>query len=222
MRTFLFLVAVLSATAVPFTYVRAQPSSEAVARARTLFEQGQAAYTAGHFEEASRKMVEAYELTRSAELAFNAARVFERMSDYDAALRYFEIYLRASTTLSPEDRAALEARMVAIREARDRRRSQVFTAPASTDELTQEARTFFLHGVALFRRRQYQAAMEAFIAAHRFAPLPEVVYNLAVTAERLGSRQDARDYYREYLRLRPNGPERGQIEREIERLRNEE
>src|SRR5687767_5280761 len=111
MRSLLFLVAVLSVTVVSGTRVQAQPSSETVMRARTLFEQGQAAYAAGHFDEAARKMVEAYELTRSAELAFNAARVFERMSDYDAALRYFEIYLRAATTLTPEERAALETRM---------------------------------------------------------------------------------------------------------------
>ncbi len=192
---------------------------DAVARARTLFEEGQAAYAAGRFDAAARKMVEAYELTRSADLAFNAARVFERMSDYDAALRYFEIYLRGARELTPEQRAEVETRMAAIRAARDRSRSALFTTPPSTDELTQEARTFFQRGVALFGRRQFQAAMEAFIAAYRFAPLPEVVYNLAVTAERLGAPQDARDYYREYLRLRPNGPERGEIEREIERLR---
>jgi tetratricopeptide (TPR) repeat protein len=72
----------------------------------------------------------------------------------------------------------------------------------------------------MYRRRQYEAAMQAFIAAHRFAPLPEVLYNLAVTAEKLGSRQDAIDYYREYLRSLPeNAPDRGAIEREIRRLR---
>lgn len=197
----------------------AQPTEAQLAEARTLFTEGQAAYAAGRFDEAARKMVGAYELTRSAELAFNAARVFERMSDYDAALRYFEIYLRSAATLDEATRASVEARVAAIRAARDRMRSHVFTAPPSSDELTQEARAFFERGVALFRRRQYGAAMEAFIAAYRFAPLPEVVYNLAVTAERLGSRQDARDYYREYIRMRPDGPERGQIEREIERLR---
>jgi tetratricopeptide (TPR) repeat protein len=216
----LLLAASLSLAVLPSATALAQPSADAVARARTLFQEGQAAYAANRFEEAARKMVEAYELTRSAELAYNAARVFERMSDYDAALRYFDLYLRGARDLTAEQRAPLEARVVAIREARDRLRSQVFTTPPSNDELTQEARTFFQHGVALFRRRQYQAAMEAFIAAYRFAPLPEVVYNLAVTAERIGSRRDAMDYYREYLRLRPEGPERGQIEREIERLRN--
>ena len=114
----------------------------------------------------------------------------------------------------------MQERIQALREAKARARSQVFTAPPSNDELTREARTFFLRGVAMYRRGQYQAAMQAFMAAHRFAPLPEVLYNLAVTAERLGSRRDALDYYREYLRRRPDAPDRGAVERKIAALRN--
>ena len=71
----------------------------------------------------------------------------------------------------------------------------------------------------MYQRRQYQAAMQAFIAAHRFAPLPEVLYNLAVTSEKLDAKRDAIDYYREYLRLRPQSPDRAQIERQITALR---
>lgn len=219
------LLASASPLLVPVGGVQAQggsrgaPSADATARARTLFEQGQAAYAQGRFDEAVARMREAYELTHAPELAFNVARVYERMSDYRNAIRYFELYLRDGHP-APEERAQIEQRIAAIRAADQRRRQQVFTAPASNDEMAQEARTFFERGVALYRRRQYQAAMEAFIAAHRFAPLPEVLYNMAVTAERLGSTQDAIDYYREYLRVRPDGPERGQVEREIERLRS--
>ncbi len=196
------------------------PTSADVERARQLFTEAQAAYAAGRFDEASQKMVAAHRITGAPELAFNAARVFERMSDYDQALEYFGIYLRDGHP-EAEERAAIEARMLAIREADARRRQQVFLAPASDDELTQEARTFFLRGVSMFRRRQYQAAQTAFLAAYRFAPLPEVIYNLAVTSERLGARQDAIDYYREYVRARPEGPDRGEIEAIIRRLRAE-
>lgn len=192
----------------------------AVERARTLFVEAQAAYAAGRFDEASQGMVQAWQLTHAAELAFNAARVFERMSDYERAIEYFQIYLRDGQP-TPEERTAIDARITGIREAEARRRQQVFTAPASEDELTSEARTFFLRGVSMFRRGQYQAAQTAFLAAYRFAPLPEVVYNLAVTSERLGARQDAIDYYREYVRARPDGPDRGAVEALIRRLRSE-
>lgn len=191
-----------------------------VARARTLFAEGQAAYDAGRFEEAAQKMKAAYELTSAPDLAFNVGRVYERMSEYREAIRFFRLYLRRG---SPDDatRADVERRIAALEAAERRQRDQVFTAPPSSDELTNEARTFFLRGVAMYRRRQYEAAMQAFIAAHRFAPLPEVLYNLAVTAERIGSRQDAIDYYREYLRMRPDAPDRGAVEREIRRLRGQ-
>ncbi len=193
-------------------------TEEQLARARTLFTEGQAAYDAGRFQEAVTKMREAYDITHSAELAFNVARVYERMSEYADAVRYFRIYLREGQP-DAEVRADVEARIEALRAAERRSRDQVFTAPPSDDELTREARTFFTRGVAMFRRGEYEAAMQAFTAANSFAPLPEVHYNMAVVSERLGARRDAIDYYREYLRLRPNAPDRGFVEREIERLR---
>ena len=60
MRSLSLALCLSIAVAVPAS---AQLPAEAVARARTLFEQGQAAYAAGHFEDAARKMVEAYEIT---------------------------------------------------------------------------------------------------------------------------------------------------------------
>ena len=71
----------------------------------------------------------------------------------------------------------------------------------------------------MFRRRRWEAAMQAFTAAYQFARLPEVVYNLAVVSERLHRTRDAIDYYREYLRLRRDSPDRAQVEAQIERLR---
>lgn len=212
------LLSLTAGLAPELTSVAQAQTEEQVARARTLFTEGQAAYDAGRFQEAVTKMLEAYELTSSPELAFNVARVYERMSEYAEAIRYFRIYLRQGAP-DATVRADVEARIEALRAAERRSREQVFTAPPSDDELTREARTFFTRGVAMFRRGEYEAAMQAFTAAHRFAPLPEVLYNMAVVAERLGAPRDAIDYYREYLRLRPTAPDRGFVEREIARLR---
>jgi tetratricopeptide (TPR) repeat protein len=187
-------------------------------RARTLFQEGTSAYQEGDFGTAAEKFVAAYRLTRSPELAFNAGRAYERMSEYDKAIRFFRIYLRRGD-VSDEVKADIRERIEALRQAKRRQRDQVFTLPPSDDALVQEARTFFQRGVAMFRRRQYEAAMQAFTAAHRFAPLPEIFFNMAVTAEKMGNTRDAMDYYREYLRLRPRAADRGHVEREIARLR---
>jgi tetratricopeptide (TPR) repeat protein len=213
----LSLLCALSALAAPAS-LRADDSR--VEKARTLFEAGQRAYEAERFAEAANKMQAAYELTKSPELAFNAGRVYERMSEYDLAIRFFRIYLKRGQP-SEAERQDLRQRIAALRSAKRRQRDQVFTAPPSRDALTAEARTFFKRGVAMFKRRQYAAAMQAFTAAHRFAPLPEVLYNMAVTAERLERTRDAIDFYREYLRRSERAADRHAVEKRIGQLRRQ-
>jgi len=142
------------------------------------------------------------------------------MGEAPQAIRWFQRYLREARP-APEERADIERRMQLMRELQQRQRDQVMTIPPSSDEMTQEARTFFERGVEMFRRRRYEAALQAFTAAYNFARLPEVIYNLAVASERVGHTQDAIDFYREYLRARPDGPDRVMVERTIERLRQQ-
>lgn len=216
------LSALVMATATwgPPPRTAAAQSDAQVERAKALFEQGQRAYAAGRFDDAAHKMKQAYALTHAPDLAFNVARVYERMAETREAIRYFRIYLKRAKDVTDAQRADIEKRIEALKEIQKRQRDQVFTAPPSTDELTAEARTFFLRGVAMFKGHHYEAAMQAFTAAQQFAPLPEVLYNMAVTAERLRRWQDARDYYREYLRLRPKAPDRALVEKKIKTLRD--
>ncbi len=214
MRTFilalsLFLIAAPAA---------AQEDGGVVGRAQALFTQGVAAYDAGNLGEAARLLGEADRLAPSPELAFNIGRVYERMGEAPQAIRYFERYLHDGHPTDAE-RADITARIEALRALQTRQHDQIMTAPPSTDDMTAEARTFFLRGVAMFRRHRYDAALAAFTAAYRFAALPEVIYNLAVASERTGHTQDAIDYYREYLRARPTDPGRAEIERHVEELR---
>lgn len=190
-----------------------------VGRARALFQAGTEAFTEGDFRTAGQKFEQAYRLSPSAEMAFNVARAYERMSEYDKAVRYFRIYLRDVAEIEGSARRDIEQRIEALQAAQRRQREQVFTAPPTNDELAAEARTFFQRGVSMFQRRQYEAALQAFTAAHRFAPVAEVLYNLAVTCERLDRTRDAIDWYREYLRARPDSPDRSAIERKIDELR---
>jgi tetratricopeptide (TPR) repeat protein len=189
-----------------------------IARMRTLFEEGAAAYDAGRLDEALRKMLEAQRTYRNPALAFNIARVYERMANAERAEYWFRAYLTHGTPTDAE-RADVERRIAEQRDIEARQREQVMAPPPSDDELTAEARTFFQRGVAMFARGQYRAALDAFTAAMRFAPLPEIFYNLALTSERLDATRDAIDYYREYLRVRRDAPERAWIERRIAELR---
>lgn len=191
---------------------------ERIARSRSLYREGVAAYQADDLEEALRKMKAAHRLFRQPELAYNVARVCERMGEARHAMSWYLVYLEHGSP-DAETRAQVEASMRDLEGLMDRQRDQVFAAPPSRDELTAEARTFFERGVAMYRRQQYRAAMVAFTAAHQYAPFAALLYNMALTSERLEQWRDAIDYYREYLRLQPNAGDRNVIDRRIAELR---
>lgn len=198
--------------------VQAQPAPAQVERARQLFAEGTQHYQAGRLDEALQRFLEAWRIVPGPELAYNVARTYERMGDAQRGIEFYNHYLRQAPE-GPE-RQDVERRIRELEAIARRQRDQIIALPPSQDELTQEARTFFERGVAMYRRRRYDAALAAFTAAYNFARLPEVVYNLAVTAERLGRTQDAIDYFREYARSLPrDSAERPMIDRRVEQLR---
>lgn len=215
------LCAILSVPALPAT---AQPSNQrqavdaaTVQRARALFEEGLQAYRAGRLRRALSRMKEAHGVMRRPEFAFNIARVLERMGEARHAISWFRVYLRHGQPTESE-REDVETRVAALEEYRDRVRGQAIATAPSGDALTQESQTFFNNGVAMFRRRRFEAAMQAFQYAERFRPFPELYYNMALTAEALGDPGNAALYYESYLEGRPNAPGRAQIEDKIRTL----
>lgn len=198
---------------------RRAPTPAQVERARTLFVQGSEHYQAGRLDQALEAFLEAWRAVPSPELAYNVARTYERMGEAQRGIEFYRHYLRRAAPDATE-REEVEGRIRELEAIARRQREQIMTAPPSDDALTREARTFFERGVAMFRRRQYEAAMQAFTAAYNFARLPEVVYNLAVTAERLDRTQDAIDFFREYARSLPrDSAERAIVDRRVRELR---
>ncbi len=196
----------------------AQPAPAQVERARQLFVEGSEHYQAGRLDEALARFLQAWRLVPGPELAYNVARTYERMGDAQRGIEFYERYLRQAP--DGAERPDVERRIGELEGIARRQRDQIAALPPSQDELAQEARTFFERGVTMYRRRRYEAALQAFTAAYNFVRLPEVVYNLAVTAERLGRTQDAIDYFREYARSLPrDSVERPMIDRRVEQLR---
>jgi tetratricopeptide (TPR) repeat protein len=192
--------------------------------ARSHFLEGQAAYQAGNFPAAADAFAAAYRLQPSPEIAFNIARVHERMGDLDLALRYYDLYLRRGQ-LAEADAASVRATIDRLRAEKARRSQTVQPAPASAGELNAEARTFFERGIKMFRRHDYTGAYEAFQAALSFArqahaAVPELFFNMATTLERLGRNAEAAGFYDNYLRAHHDlsDRERDEIHRKIERL----
>ncbi len=70
------------------------PEAEAKDRARTLFQQGVAAYRAGRYYEAVDVFLETQRIYPDTQLCFNVARAYENLGNAGAALRYYREYLR--------------------------------------------------------------------------------------------------------------------------------
>jgi len=199
-----------------------RPTPAQLERARTLFVQGSEHYDAGRLSEALNSFLSAWRIVPGPALAYNVARTYERMADHNRAIQFYRNYLQSAAADAAE-REDVERRIREMEDIARRQRGQIRTLPPSNDQLAQEARTFFERGVAMYRRRQYQAAMAAFTAAYNFTrptPPAEVLYNLAMTAERLEQWQDAVDYHREYARTLPrDSAERRQVNEHVAELR---
>ena len=195
-----------------------KPAGQELARARKHFEAGARAYETGKLHIALDHFLKAYRLAPSPELLFNLARVYERMGEAEQGIHHFRRYLQEAK-VSAKERRAVEARISALDRTRSRRRAQLTKRAPSSDDLTAEAKRFFDRGLTLYGRGKYEAARRAFTAAQRFTSIPEVYYNLAITSQRLAKEADAIDYYRAYLRGRPDALDKSQIQRRIRRLR---
>ena len=201
---------------------RPRPTQEQIDRARQLFVEGSRHYQAGRLNEALENFLEAWRIMPNPDLAYNVARTYERMSDTQRSIEFYGHYLRHAAPDAAE-REEVERRIAALQEVAERLQGQIRTLPPTSEALASEARTMFDRGVSMFRRRQYEAAMQAFTAAYNFTrpnPPAEVVYNLGMTAERLERTQDAIDYYREYARMLPrDSAERRAIDEQVAHLR---
>ena len=115
----------------PSTSATEKPSSSADKEARKLFFQGDRLYEEGKYEEAVAAFEKAYELSHRPELLFNLANAYERLGQYEEALRS----LRDFEPSAPEaDRPKIAERIKTLEaraEERRQRESEKAAAPAT-------------------------------------------------------------------------------------------
>jgi hypothetical protein len=88
----------------------------------------------------------------------------------------------------------------------------------STDDDSAKARALFDKGMAHFHLEEYQQAIEKWEEGFRIKPVPEFLYNVA-QAYRLSKQPDkALSFYRKYLRMKPDAPNRPEVDRHIREL----
>ena len=80
------------------------------------------------------------------------------------------------------------------------------------------ARREYKLGLIDFKQKRYREALKRFIRVYRLQPHPNLVYNMARSFEELKEYQSAAEYYRKYLKIEPDSPDRAQIEITIETM----
>jgi tetratricopeptide (TPR) repeat protein len=80
----------------------------------------------------------------------------------------------------------------------------------------EEARLLFLAGQSAYDDGRYPDALVSFERSYELAEDPQILYNIAVTLDRLRRDGEALEAFQMYLRLQPNTPYRRDIEARIE------
>lgn len=73
-------------------------------------------------------------------------------------------------------------------------------------------------GLAAFQARDYETALRRFQRAYELSRSPEFLFNIGLTLERLGRRQEAVAAFQRFLELEPASPQRAVVERRLAAL----
>jgi len=123
--------------------------------------------------------------------------------------------LKAAHADTPSSPAAAAENTTAANSPGSSERSE----PASADS-SARARALFLAGADAYDRGRYKDAVDAFLAADRIAPRPELSFNVARAYERLGDDAAALGWYRDYVRRAPSASDRSDVDERIARLQD--
>lgn len=93
----------------------------------------------------------------------------------------------------------------------------LLAAPAHGDD----AKALYDKAVIHFKQGDYEAAQESFKEAYNLSGRADLLYNLALCAERLGDLQRAIAYYQVYLDERPDAPDAERVRGRMEELREQ-
>jgi tetratricopeptide (TPR) repeat protein len=90
--------------------------------------------------------------------------------------------------------------------------------PPTSRGTDDEARSLFEAGSVAFEEGRFENAMSYFRQAHSLSHRPALLYNIAMTADRLRHDEEALEAYRAYLEAVPDAPQRASVVARIDIL----
>ncbi|MCU1281839.1 MAG: hypothetical protein JWM53_5385 [bacterium] len=94
-------------------------------------------------------------------------------------------------------------------------------APSSDDAAMAGAKQHFETGRNAYNAGDYVTAIREFKAAEQLRPSPILDYNIGLANEKLGKRRVAVKYYKRYLEIQPNAPNKAEVEQKVTTLEAE-
>jgi tetratricopeptide (TPR) repeat protein len=91
-------------------------------------------------------------------------------------------------------------------------------AQGAADDDSAKARALFDKGMAHFHLEEYQQAIEKWEEGFRVKPVPEFLYNVAQAYRLSKQPEKALSFYKKYLRMKPDAPNRPEVERHVREL----
>jgi iron complex outermembrane receptor protein len=95
----------------------------------------------------------------------------------------------------------------------------VLLLTSSSAATVKQSRHLFDQGQADYKAGQFKEAIEAFLAADRLHPSPDLMYDVAQAYERLGELGRAVEYYEAYLQRDPRAKDRAQVSATVANLK---
>lgn len=97
--------------------------------------------------------------------------------------------------------------------------ASLFAAPeACAQDKVKEAQDHYAQGRALFKQRNYDGALKAFMAAFVLDPSPVLIYNIARAHEERGDFSKAIKFFKNYLRIARRARNARAVKRKIKKL----
>jgi tetratricopeptide (TPR) repeat protein len=88
----------------------------------------------------------------------------------------------------------------------------------SANDLRAAGREHFNKGANYFKLGRFDEAISEYEAAYEISALPQILYPIARSNHLAGHRKEAIFFYKQFLRLVPNAPNRKEVEKSIAEL----
>ena len=165
-----------------------------IASNKPLTDQAWTATLTGNHSKAAKLFEAAYRKLKKPSLLYEAARAHARNDDFSDARKDMSAYANLVSG---------EARKKAVAMAEKLKKKESIFSESTDEQMSSEAKRFFVMGQMLFQQQQWDGAIDAFQQAYKFSATPEIVYNIGLAHYRAGRIGEALNFFGEYQRLTP-------------------